>query len=158
MRRHSLVDDGGGNADHADLQPTALNDTGRLEDEFPRLLVEAVYRKDGVSELPRQCSQMRWSIGEVPMGGHPVQLEGVQDGDEDLPLAADNGVGPVEGIAIVERDHSTSSFLAKALQKGRHAGVATEKREDGLLSAPNQFGMWLQIAMDVVDLEKGNLS
>ena len=111
VRRHRLVDDRRRDADDADPQAATLDDAGRLEDEVVRLLIEAVDGEEWVRELPCKASEMGRTVGEVPVGRHPVQCQGIQDRHEGLPLGADDGIGPVEGVAVVEGDNGAAPLL-----------------------------------------------
>ena len=70
VRRHRLVQNGGGKADHAHAQAARLADQRGLERMAVLVLVPAVGCQHGIGQLPRQFRQVIRTPGKIPMCGH----------------------------------------------------------------------------------------
>jgi hypothetical protein len=139
--RHGLANDRRRDAHDADPQATPFDHPYRREGEFSRRLVEAVYYEERVGQAADQRLQVRGTLCEIPMPGHRVKAHGAQQRQQAFALGPHDGIGAVEGVAVVEQDDGPTAFLPD-IDDGR--------------SLPDKFWVRFQVAVGVVDLEDGD--
>lgn len=150
---HRLVDDGAGQADHADPQTAALEHPPPVELRRAVILAEDIGGQDGIIQSRRQRLEPRRAIGELPVRRHGVDLQGVHDRNQRLAPAGDGDPRAMEGVAVVQGQACT--FGARLFEEARDAGDPAQPFEPPAAFGAHQFGMRLEIAVEVVQLEQG---
>ena len=152
--RHHLVDDRGGDADDAHHEVVGLADGMRGKDQVAGHVVVAVVGEDGVVEPPRHALELLRAVSELPVGGHGIEGEGVQNGDERLALRLDDGVGPVDGVAAVEREHPARPLVAGFFEERGDPGVPARRPVHRRSPGIEEFLVRLQVPVRVVHLQE----
>src|SRR3546814_18425088 len=88
---------------------------------------------------------------------HGIESESVNQRDQRARLIGDREVGPVEGIAVVERNRTVRIFFANMIEDRFDARKTTHGLADeiAVMCSP-EFCVRLCIAVQIVELENGN--
>ncbi len=154
---HHLVDDCSGDPDDAHLEPIGLTDGVGRKDEVAAGIVVAVRGKDRVVEAAGDLPELLRTVGELPVGGHGIEPQSVENRDERLPLRLHGGVGPVDGVAAVEREHPPRPRIPHRVKECGYPGIAPGHQVFGPISGPEELGVQFQVTVRVVHLQERNL-
>ena len=122
MRRHGLVDDRTGKADQTDPQPGALNNRGGGQEQLAAFLAIDIRGQHRIRQLAGERLHPVRTKGEFPMERHGIEAQLGHKRSKSFRLVRNREMRPMEGVAIVQRQHAARIVGAGTLEDRLDAG------------------------------------
>jgi hypothetical protein len=89
------------------------------------------------------------------MGCHRVETQGIQDRDHCLPLGFQGGIGAMESVATIAKEHTFLVLGPNLFDECGNAGIPSHRMIRRLAALPKHLLMKIKISMAIVDLKDG---